>query len=67
MEINTNSKQTPGRSLVFTVGDHHIGIYKYIKTRSDNKLKEFYSKAMYIMENFILSHNSQKRKDCLVS
>jgi hypothetical protein len=30
-----------GKLLVFTTGCHHIGIDKYIKIRSINKLKKF--------------------------
>jgi hypothetical protein len=57
MGINTKSKlthnllvsfvsslRTPGKLLVFTVACHKIGIDKYIKIGSENKLKKFYLK-----------------------
>ena len=71
-----NSKLTPGKSLVFTVGGHNIGIDKYIKTRSDNKLKELYSKGnvyhggfhfvshVFGKENTVQLHNGQLDGDC---
>jgi hypothetical protein len=59
MEINTNSKlthnlavlfvsslRTSGTLLVVTVVGHKIGIDKYIKIRSDNKLKKLYLKGI---------------------
>jgi len=53
MGINTKSKlthnlsvsfRTPGKLLLFTVAGHKIGIDKYIKIRSENKLKFLLSK-----------------------
>jgi len=65
MGINTKSKLThnlsvsfvsslriPGKLLVFTVGDHRIGIDKYIKIRSENKLKKIYLKDIVYYGGF---------------
>jgi hypothetical protein len=41
-----SSLRTSGILLVFTVGGHKIGIDKYIKIRSDNKLKKLYLKGI---------------------
>jgi len=39
-----SSLRTPVKLLVFTVAGHKIGIDKYIKIRSENKLIKFYLK-----------------------
>jgi len=44
--------RTPVKLLVFTVAGHKIGIDKYIKIRSENKLNKFYLKDIVYHAGF---------------
>ena len=56
MEINMNSKLTPGKSLVFAEGVTTLVLANTSKPGLTTSWKNCIQKAVYIMEDFILSY-----------